>query len=122
MKFNLDFKSILKSTLIKKNSSCTLWRQPWIKRNLNFSQVAEESVNIIISKDFQISMLLSTHKEVVVCPDLFSCQKCLCKGEQYDSSLISHAFKLTVNDAELSMWEDEDVTFNIPYAWRFPAN
>ena len=40
---------------------------------------------------------------------------CLCKWEVM--SLISHAFKLTVHDFELSTWEDEDLTFNIPWAW-----
>ena len=46
---------------------------------------------------------------------------CLCKWEVI--SLIGHAFKLSVDDAELSIWEDEDVTvLNIPWAWRFPVN
>ena len=30
-------------------------------------------------------------------------------------SFIGHAFKLSVDDVELSIWEDEDVTFYIPW-------
>ena len=44
----------------------------------------------------------------------------LCKWEVI--SLISHAFQPTVNDDELSIREDEDMTFNIPWTRCFPVN
>ena len=34
----------------------------------------------------------------------------------------SHAFQPTVNDDELSIREDEDMTFNIPWTLCFPVN
>ena len=47
-------------------------------------------------------------------------KSCLCKWEVI--SLISHAFQPTVNDDELSIREDEDMTFNIPWTRCFPVN
>ena len=51
---------------------------------------------------------------------VFLTKLCLCKWGVI--SLISHAFQLTVNDVELSNWEDEDVTLNIPWTRCFPVN
>ena len=51
---------------------------------------------------------------------VFLTKLCLCKWGVI--SLISHAFQLMVFDVELSIWEDEDVTFNIPWTRCFPVN
>ena len=45
---------------------------------------------------------------------------CLCKWEFI--SLMSNAFNLTINYVESSIREDEDVTFNIPWAWHLSVN
>ena len=50
----------------------------------------------------------------------FLSKECLFKWEII--SVISHTFKLSVDDVELSIWEDEDVIFHILWAWHFPVN
>ena len=150
MRFNLDFKSTLKSTLISKNSSCTFWGQPRFQGNLNFSPVNNNSqcltrevwrgceyYNLEWSSCHAIGvsggcwLFVCRFSNIKWCC-IFS-QKCcgvpwfvlllksrLCKWEVI--SLISHAFQPTVNDDELSIREDEDMTFNIPWTRCFPVN
>ena len=99
---------------------------------------SEEDVNIISRM-----ILTSRHRVVgrvlIVCVKIFKYQCCifsqkccgvpwfvfltkLCLCKWGVISLISHAFQLMVFDVELSIWEDEDVTFNIPWTRCFPVN
>ena len=62
----------------------------------------------------------------MVCLDFFFCQKSVFVNEKL--SLIGHAFKLTVDDVELSIWQDERISvsdttltfyFKLPYIGPF---
>ena len=52
--------------------------------------------------------VVSSRTEVMVCLDFFFCQKSVFVNEKL--SLIGHAFKLTVDDVELSIWQDERIS------------
>ena len=99
---------------------------------------SEEDANIIISNDPHVTPS-ECRRVLIVRVQIFKYQCCifsqkccgvpwfvlllksrLCKWEVI--SLISHAFQPTVNDDELSIREDEDMTFNIPWTRCFPVN
>ena len=146
---NLDFKSTLKSILISKTVLAHFEISFDFKGNFNCSQVNNfhiiftmshswvlkrvwtlSSWMILLSRhqhrwkgvdclgeDFQISMLYLLAKKSWCA---LNCSSVKIVWEVM--SLISHAFKLTVHNFELSTWMDEDLTFNIPWAWYLPVN
>ena len=140
---NLDFKKqflhILKSALILK---ATLIVHRWIiftfssqclslefwrgceRYHLEWSSYRTisivERVLIVWVKIFKYQCCIFSQRSRDVPWIVLQSKLCLCKWEVM--SLISHAFKLTVHDFELSTWEDEDLTFNILWAWYLPVN
>ena len=141
--FNLEIKSDLTSRLISKIQflsilkSTLISRESWIIRDDNihtFFMMSHSWVNIITLNDplvtpsallkgcwlfvwrFSYINVVSSCKEVVVCPSWFVL---LSKLGFYRWEVIKN---LTVDDVELSIWEDEEVTLNIPWGWRFPVN
>ena len=140
---NLDFKKqflhILKSALILK---ATLIVHRWIIftfssqcLSLEFWRGCEhyhlewssyrtisivERVLIVWVKIFKYQCCIFSQRSRDVPWIVLQSKLCLCKWEVM--SLISHAFKLTVHDFELSTWEDEDLTFNILWPWYLPVN
>ena len=140
MRFNLDFKSTMKSTLNSKNSSCIFWGQPRFQENSNFSPVnnnsnvslvrSEEDVNIIISNDPHVTPS-ECRRVLIVRVKIFKYQCCIfsqkCCGVPWFVLLLKSRlckWEVTLSSPRLMMmsWASERMkiwhsTFPEPYAF-----